>query len=84
MNGNQQGLAGDAASGGGSKAYYPNFYAEMYDPYMPEGQRWSTLIRSQIARQYHSVAALTTNGTILVSGCDRCGKVSYGGLQPLT
>ena len=47
----------------------------MYDPYAPVGQRWTTLARSQIPRQYHSSAALTTNGTILVSGCDRCGKV---------
>ena len=32
-------------------------------------------LRSQIPRLYHSTTALTTNGTILVSGCDRCGKV---------
>ncbi len=75
MSGDQQGLAGDSSSGGGSKAYYPNFVAEMYDPYAPLGQRWSTLSRSQIPRQYHSTAALTTNGTILVAGCDRCNKV---------
>jgi hypothetical protein len=30
----------------------------------------------QVARLYHSVAALTTNGTVLVSGCDRCAQVS--------
>jgi hypothetical protein len=24
---------------------------------------------------YHSTTALTTNGTVLVAGCDRCGKV---------
>lgn len=75
LNGAMQGLAGDAASGGGSKAYYPNFFAEMYEPYAPVNQRWSTLSRSQIPRLYHSTTALTTNGTILVTGCDRCGKV---------
>ena len=42
----------------------------------PVNQRWTTLARSQIARQYHSTAVLTTNGTILVSGCDRCAKVT--------
>ena len=74
LNGAMQGLAGDSASGGGSKANYPNFYAEMYQPYAPVGQRWSTLSRSQIPRLYHSTTALTTNGTILVTGCDRCGQ----------
>ena len=29
MNGNQAGLAGDSSSGGGSKAFYPNFFAGM-------------------------------------------------------
>jgi len=75
LNGAMQGLAGDAASGGGSKAFYPNFYAEMYEPYAPVNQRWSTLSKSEIPRLYHSTTALTTNGTILVTGCDRCGKV---------
>jgi len=75
MNGAHEGLAGDAASGGGSKAFYPNFHAEMYDPYAPVGQRYTTLARSTIPRLYHSTTALTTNGTVLVAGCDRCGKV---------
>ena len=75
LNGAIQGLAGDSASGGGSKAYYPNYFAEMYEPYAPVNQRWTTLSRSQIPRLYHSTAALTTNGTILVVGCDRCSKV---------
>lgn len=74
LNGAQNGLAGDSASGGGSRADFPNFSAEMYDPDAPAGQRWSTLARSQVARLYHSVAVLTRNGTILVSGCDRCWK----------
>ncbi|KAG1677741.1 hypothetical protein FOA52_001053 [Chlamydomonas sp. UWO 241] len=75
MSGAMRGLAGDSAAGGGSKASYPVFHAEMYDPYLPVGSRWSTLARSQIARLYHSTSALTTQGTILVSGCDRCGKI---------
>ena len=75
LNGAMQGLAGDSASGGGSKAYYPNYFAEMYQPYAPVNQRWSTLSRSLIPRLYHSTTALTTNGTLLVVGCDRCSKV---------
>lgn len=72
LNGAARGVAGDAASGGGSRASYPAFFAEMYDPEAPRGQRWATLARSQIARLYHSTAALTSNGTILTTGCDRC------------
>lgn len=75
LNGAKQGLAGDSSAGGGSKAAYPNFSAEMYNPDAPLGERWSTMARSQIARMYHSTAALTTNGTILVTGCDRCANL---------
>eukprot|EP00955_Chlamydomonas_euryale_P004575 48922-Chlamydomonas_euryale.AAC.6 len=74
LNGATEGLAGDAASGGGSRANFPNLYAELYDPDAPLGTRWTTLARSTIARMYHSTAALTVNGTILVTGCDRCSK----------
>ena len=76
LNGAQQGLAGDSSSGGNGKADNPNFFAEMYNPDAPSGQRWSTLARSQVARMYHSTAALTTNGTILVTGCDRCANLN--------
>jgi hypothetical protein len=75
LNGAMEGLAGDSASGGGSKAFYHNFFAEMYVTNNPMGQRWFTLSRSQIPRLYHSTAALTSNGTILVTGCDRCGGI---------
>lgn len=75
LNGAQIGLAGDSASGGDSRANYPNFFAELYEPDAPLGSRWSTLARSQIARMYHSTAGLTTNGTILVAGCDRCFRM---------
>jgi len=72
LNGAARGVAGDAASGGGSRSSYPAFYSELYDPYKPAGARWTTLARSQIARLYHSTAVLTPDGDILVSGCDRC------------
>lgn len=76
MNGGQTGLAGDSASGGESRADYPNFFAELYDPNGVVGSRWYTLARSLIPRMYHSTTALTTNGTILVTGCDRCFRLT--------
>eukprot|EP00955_Chlamydomonas_euryale_P059213 357308-Chlamydomonas_euryale.AAC.6 len=72
LNGARPDLAGDSASGGGSRASHPNFHAEMGAPL---GQRWSRLARSPIARLYHLTAALTTSGTILVTGCDRCALI---------
>ncbi|EFJ52053.1 hypothetical protein VOLCADRAFT_87199 [Volvox carteri f. nagariensis] len=74
LNGANTGLAGDSASGGDSRANYPNLFAELYDPDMPAGERVTQLGFTQIARMYHSTACLTTNGTIIVAGCDRCYK----------
>ena len=72
LNGAFQGYAGSAFT----LAYYPNFYAEMYNPYGAIGSRWTTLWRSPIARLYHSTAVLTTDGTILVGGCDVCSGIT--------
>lgn len=41
--------------------------AELYDPEAPQGQRFTKLARSAIARMYHSVAGLALDGTILVA-----------------
>jgi hypothetical protein len=71
----QRGLAGDAATGGGARSTWPNFWAQLYQPDAPVNSRYTTLAASTIARLYHSTAALTTNGTILVTGCDRCAVV---------
>lgn len=65
----QRGLLGDAVSGGGAMCNEPNFWPVLYDPYAPEGSRYSTLARSQIARLLHSTAGLTPNGTVLVRAC---------------
>ena len=43
LNGAMYGLSG--GSQGSSYAYYPNFRAQMYDPYAALGSRWSTLTR---------------------------------------
>lgn len=68
----QAGVAGDSATGGSSKANNPQFWAWLYDPAAPQGKRTRQLARSPIARMYHSTAALTPEGTVLVAGCDRC------------
>ncbi len=31
-----------------------------------------------IPRMYHSTAALTPDGTILIAGCDRCTNYNFG------
>ncbi|KAG2431875.1 hypothetical protein HXX76_009368 [Chlamydomonas incerta] len=72
LNGANTGLAGDSASGGESRANFPVLFAELYDPDKPLGDRISRLAPTTIARMYHSTACLTTNGTIIVAGCDRC------------
>ncbi|GIL93152.1 hypothetical protein Vretimale_19388 [Volvox reticuliferus] len=72
LNGAWKGLAGDSASGGDSRANYPILYAEEYNPYAPVGSRYRRMATTLIARMYHSTAGLTTNGTIIVAGCDRC------------
>ncbi|KAG2445014.1 hypothetical protein HYH02_008883 [Chlamydomonas schloesseri] len=74
LNGAQTGLAGDSASGGDTRANYPVLFAELYDPERPPGQRVRSLAFSRIPRMYHSTACLTSNGTILVAGCDRCQR----------
>ncbi|GIL60209.1 hypothetical protein Vafri_14781 [Volvox africanus] len=74
LNGAVKGLAGDGASGGVAKANEPNLWPVLYDPYTLYGGRMRLMSRSRIPRLYHSTAVLTTDGSILVAGCDRCDK----------
>jgi hypothetical protein len=67
-------MAGDSATGGTGKANEPALNAFEYDPEAPEGRRYTRLAASTIPRMYHSTAALTLDGAILVAGCDRCDK----------
>jgi hypothetical protein len=67
-------MAGDSATGGTGKANEPALHAFEYDPEAPEGARYTRLAASTIPRMYHSTAALTLDGAILVAGCDRCDK----------
>lgn len=43
-----------------------------------QGSRFRRLAETLIARMYHSTAALTIDGTILVAGCDRCYRFEVG------
>lgn len=72
LNGAMNGVAGDSSTGGSSKAHFPQFWPVLYDPAAPNGTRFTRMARSPIARMYHSTAALTPDGTVLVAGCDRC------------
>ncbi|KAA6418815.1 MAG: hypothetical protein FRX49_11172, partial [Trebouxia sp. A1-2] len=44
--------------------------AEVYDPSQPVGRRWTTVGDTQIPRLYHSVAFLTPNAEVLISGSE--------------
>lgn len=46
----QRGLAGDSASGGESRANFPVFFAEEYDPWAPEVGRG---LHSRVAEPPH-------------------------------
>ncbi|GLI70766.1 hypothetical protein VaNZ11_015798 [Volvox africanus] len=74
LNGAVKGLAGDSAAGGVAKANEPNVWPVLYDPSAPSGSRMRLMSRSLIPRLYHSTAALTPDGSVLVAGCDRCDK----------
>ncbi|KXZ52550.1 hypothetical protein GPECTOR_9g594 [Gonium pectorale] len=74
INGAKRGQLGDAAQGGVAMLNEPNFTPVVYDPSAPEGSRYTTLGRSQIARLLHSTAGLTPNGTVIVAGGDRSDK----------
>ncbi|KAG1658174.1 hypothetical protein FOA52_006935 [Chlamydomonas sp. UWO 241] len=74
IGGAKAGLLGDAAAGGVAMLNDPNFWPVLYSPSAPEGVRYETLARSQIARLLHSTAGLTTNGTIFVAGSDRSAR----------
>ncbi|EFJ40873.1 glyoxal or galactose oxidase [Volvox carteri f. nagariensis] len=77
LNGAVKGLAGDSASGGVAKANEPNLWPVLYDPDEPSGSRMRLMSRSMIPRLYHSTVSLTTDGSLLVAGCDRCDKYWY-------
>ena len=53
---------------GNSSATNPAFLPVLYDPFAPEGNRFSSagIPASTIARMYHSTASLTPNGTVMV------------------
>ncbi|DBB05629.1 TPA: hypothetical protein ACH3X1_012246 [Trebouxia sp. C0004] len=72
-NGAQKGIAGGAGPNH-SLANSGTTVAEIYNVSKPVGQRWSKVADSQIQRLYHSVAFLTPNATVLVSGSETTGE----------
>ncbi|KAK9858854.1 hypothetical protein WJX84_007502 [Apatococcus fuscideae] len=67
-NGGLQGIAGGGPGygnvAGGATA------GTIYDPAQPVGSRWRQVADSQILRFYHSVATLTQNAEVLVTGSE--------------
>ena len=64
VNGALQGTAGFAL------ASDPNMNAVLFDPVQPQGQRFSILNNTNVARMYHSEATLLPDGRVLISGSD--------------
>lgn len=64
VNGASQGTAGFAL------ASDPNMNAVLFNPSQPQGQRFSILNNTSIARMYHSEATLLPDGRVLISGSD--------------
>ncbi|PRQ46649.1 putative galactose oxidase [Rosa chinensis] len=50
------------------QAEEPNFTPVMYNPKLPNGQRFVKMAPTTIARMYHSTSAVLPNGKILVAG----------------
>ena len=64
LNGAHFGVAGFAS------ARDPNLVPVLYNPTLPVGQRMRELASTDIARLYHSEAALLPDGRVIVSGSD--------------
>lgn len=62
VNGAQEGAQGFGV------ARSPALEVLIYDPAQPQGKRFTTGPKSDIARLYHSVALLLLDGTLLISG----------------
>jgi hypothetical protein len=65
-------LLNGAAQGVGNQFQSrPVLTALLYNPYAPQGKRYTKLAASDIARTYHSNALLLPDGNILVGGGDQ-------------
>ena len=64
LNGAHQGTAGFGL------ATDPNLNAVLFDSTQPQGQRFSILNNTIVARMYHSEATLLPDGRVLISGSD--------------
>ncbi|CAG8546607.1 5959_t:CDS:2 [Paraglomus occultum] len=68
LNGGQVGQAGYITAGGNVLSDKPAFTPVLYNMNKPLGQRWTQLTPTTIARMYHSVATLITDGSVWVAG----------------
>lgn len=55
---------------GYGSGFVPVLDAQLYDPDLPLGSRFSYIASSVIPRQYHSTQALVSDGRVLIAGCD--------------
>ncbi|KAK9865439.1 hypothetical protein WJX84_011107 [Apatococcus fuscideae] len=67
-NGAGVGTAGGAPGSGNSAN--PTTAGHLYNPAAAAGNRWSVVADSLIARLYHSIAILTQNGEVMVTGSE--------------
>ncbi|BFG39895.1 hypothetical protein CerSpe_261690 [Prunus speciosa] len=63
-------------------AEQPNFTPVVYSPNNKAGARFRNLVPTQIARMYHSTAALLPNGKILVAGSNTNPGYDYKAKYP--
>ncbi|MEW5307693.1 MAG: hypothetical protein WDW36_010071 [Sanguina aurantia] len=71
-NGIQLGVAGYGSG------FVPVLDAQLYDPDLPLGSRFSYIASSVIPRQYHSTQALVSDGRVMIAGCDDLPGCFYG------
>ncbi len=72
----QYGKAGGGLLGFG-QARGPTLNAVLYDPFAPEGQRFTCLGASTIQRYYHNSAILLPSGDVLVAGGEQGPPENY-------
>jgi hypothetical protein len=58
-----------------NRANRPALWPELYQTDLPAAPRYTIMKPTNIPRIYHHVTGLTTEGTIVVAGCDACYQV---------
>lgn len=70
--------AGRAAGGpfGGGEARDPAYAGVIYDPYAPQGQRYTRVASSLISRNYHNTCLMMVDGNVWIGGSEQGECVS--------